>query len=253
MGFRAKVKDMLPAPVRDFVQRCRYFGLVEPMRTVRGDSLLSYLNLFFLQELAQRLAAENLRGDIVECGVYRGGSAGVLAYELLRDPTPRHLWLYDAFAGMPPAGANDDTKAQQIEGQFVGSDTQTRRILRRIGLPKERYDICVGWFDQTFPAAPRVPLALLHVDCDFYASVQLTLARFYPDVVPGGYVVLNDYGSFEGCRRATDEFIASLPERPSMTQIDRDAWFFRKETPWPDAVEPGTADERNRRFSPGDR
>ena len=52
-------------------------------------------------------------------------------------------------------------------------------------------------------------MSLLHVDCDFYNPVKLTLETFYPHMEPNGFVILNDYGGFAGCRAATDEFLGS--------------------------------------------
>jgi O-methyltransferase len=211
-----------------FAERVRYMGLPEPIRTVRRHSLLSYVNLFFLQELARRLETTGIPGDFVECGVYRGGSAGVLAYWAVRSRFDRKIWLYDAFAGMPPAcPEKDDDHSRSIEGQFVGSETQTRRILQRLGIPNSRYFIGTGWFDRTLPSSPVKSVSLLHVDCDFYEPVKLVLETFYERVMPGGYVVLNDYGSFEGCRNATNEFLAKIGYAGKPIQVDMDAYYFQ--------------------------
>jgi O-methyltransferase len=78
------LQKILPQPLLELAYTFRYFGFPEPFRTVRPYSLLSNLNLFFLQELAQRLDREEIAGNFVECGVYRGGSAGILGYEAIR-------------------------------------------------------------------------------------------------------------------------------------------------------------------------
>lgn len=224
------LKHLLPQPIREILYDWRYSGLPQPIRTVRPHTLLSELNLFFLQELARRLERSGTPGDFVECGVYRGGSAGILAYEAARSQCERKVWLYDSFAGMPVASERDGEASQAIAGQFVGSAAQTRRIMERLQIQERQYAIIPGWFDQTLPLAVKPPIALLHVDCDFYDPVKLTLETFYDSVVPGGYVVLNDYGYWQGCRIATDEFLQQIdPEgvlRP--LQIDPDAYYFQK-------------------------
>jgi O-methyltransferase len=203
----------------------------EPLRSVRPYSLLSNLNLLYLQELAIRLDRAGVKGDIVECGVYRGGSAGVLAYAAGRSPESRRLWLFDSFRGMPKASKHDDTYSHSITGAFVGSIGDTRCLVERNGLAPDRYEVVVGWFQDTFATANVEVVALLHVDCDFYDPVRLSLETFYPRLSEGGFVVLNDYGSFSGCRKATDGFLQQHFDdttRPNLVQIDGDAYYFCK-------------------------
>jgi O-methyltransferase len=225
---KAKLQKISPQPLLELAYDLRYFGLPEPFRTVRPHSLLSYINLFFLQELAQRLERQEIPGDFVECGVYRGGSAGVLGYEAMRSKLGRKLWLYDSFAGMPETVEKDDDSSRSLTGSYVGSEQQTRRIMHRLKVPEEQYRIVVGLFEDTFPVAERVEIALLHIDCDFYTPVKLSLEKFYEFVQPGGYVLLNDYGYFQGSRLATDEFISQLNHPVHLIQIDREAYYFQK-------------------------
>jgi len=211
----------------------RSFG--HPLSVVIPHSLVDPMNLAFLGKVCERLDATGVPGALVECGVYRGGSAGVLAHHAMRS-ADRHLWLFDAFAGMPAASEQDDDRAREIEGEFVGSEAQTRRILERVGMDPRRTHLEVGWFDDTFPGAETGTIALLHVDCDFYDPVKLTLETFYPRLAPGGYVVINDYGSYEGCRVATDEFLGSLDEDVVPAALDLHVVFFQKpgdEGRWP--------------------
>lgn len=118
--------------------------------------------------------------------------------------------------------------SHQIATGYVGSEANTRRIMRRLGVPEDRYRIVVGWLEDTLPGLDKPPVALLHVDTDFYDPVKLSLEQFYPHVSPGGYVVLNDYGVFAGCRRATDEFLAEHEPGVEVVAIDPVASYFRK-------------------------
>jgi O-methyltransferase len=244
-----RLHDSLPQPFKEAAENVRYFGLPDPIRTVRPYSLLTYINLFFLQELARRADDLGLRGDFVECGVYRGGSAGVLGYQAMRSAANRSLWLYDSFAGMPPASNMDDDYSRSIEGQFAGSEVQTHRILHRLGVTESRYKIIRGWFADTLPQADPRPVSLLHVDCDFYDPVKLTLETFYPHIEQNGFVILNDYGGFRGCRAATDEFLDKKAlEISSLSQIDHDAYYFQKLSP--DGVAQTAAGMSGQRCSP---
>jgi O-methyltransferase len=225
-ALRRLAEVVMPARIMDWLLELRHGSLPVPYRVVRPHSLVSNLNLLFLAELLRRVDASRTPGDVVECGVYRGGSAGVLAYHAVRSPFPRKVWLYDAFSGMPPTTDKDDDYSRSIVGQFVGSEKQTRRILSRLHIPTDRFQIVRGWFNETLPQAPVGQIALLHVDCDFYDPVLLTLKTFYPAVAPGGFLVFNDYGSFLGCRQAVDEFFEA--ESSNLIQIDSDAYYMVK-------------------------
>jgi O-methyltransferase len=199
------------------------------LRTVWPHTLLTPLNLLFLIELATRVSRLDIPGDFVECGVYRGGSAGVLGYSMTRlNGGARKLWLYDSFEGLPAAGPNDGEVDRQLEGEYAASEDDVRRILERLRVPPERFEIVSGRFEQTFERADPTTVALLHVDCDFYEPVRLSLETFFRRVSPGGFVVLNDYGTFPGCRAATDEFLARQGLEVEPTFIDHAAVFFRK-------------------------
>jgi O-methyltransferase len=222
-------RSRLPQALAERFQDLRLRGLPEPLRTVWPHTLLTPLNLLFLVELATRVNRLGIPGDFVECGVYNGGSAGVLGYSMTRlNGSARKLWLFDSFEGLPASGAHDREIDRQLEGDYAGSERQVRRILERLDVPKDRYEIAVGRFEQTFEQVETPAIALLHVDCDFYEPVKQSLETFFPRVSPGGFVVLNDYGTFPGCRAATDEFLARQGLNLEPTFIDQAAVFFQK-------------------------
>ena len=193
--------------------------------------MVTPLNLFFLHELMERLGRLRIEGDIVECGVYRGGSAAVLGWAMTKLDDQRRLWLFDSFAGMPPASERDGEYSQGLEGRFVGSVRETRALLARAGVPPERYRIIEGLYADVFPTLEPPPTALLHVDCDFYEPVKLVLDKFFPVLSPGGFVVLNDYGVYKGTKDATDEFLAAQGLTLEPIPIDPTAVFFQKPGP----------------------
>lgn len=210
-------------------RRGRRGGLSEPWRCAYPNSLVTPLNLHFLHELTARLKRLGVAGDIVECGVYRGGSAAVLGWSMMQlRESSRRLWLFDSFAGMPSAGDRDGELSHGLEGRYVGDEQLTRALLGRVGVPGERYEVVRGLFADTFPGVVTPPTALLHVDCDFYEPVKLTLEKFFPRVAPGGFVVLNDYGIYKGAREATDEYLARQGLAVEPVAIDPTAAFFQK-------------------------
>ncbi len=165
-------------------------------------------------EKAQALVAAGVAGDFVECGVLDGGTAALLAYAARHDA--RRVHLFDAWAGMPPATPEDGPGARKWEGEIVGSPARVARALKRVGANTDNIVIHRGWFEDTLPSANIGAIAFLHVDCDFFAPTSLVLETFLPRMVPGGIVQIDDYTSFEGCRRAVN---ATLERRPDLRLI----------------------------------
>jgi O-methyltransferase len=187
---------------RESVRRYRLF------RRVGTHTLVSRAKLNTLCTLIRRLDDERVPGAIVECGVFKGGAAALMAHE---SSGRREVVLFDSFEGLPPPGDRDGDIAagQYHSGWCAGTEDDVRQIFRRLGVLNDRVRLVKGWFDQTFPVTPVPPVALLHVDADWYDSVRLCLDTHFDRIAPGGYLVLDDYGRWEGCTRAADEFLAS--------------------------------------------
>ena len=197
-------------------------------------TLVGKARLRFLRDAARTCLWEDVKGCFVECGVWRGGSAG----EVLRILNPvREAYLFDSFEGMPKATEADvdfrGRSAAQLQNQglpLAGDEsdiTLCRKYLTSLGLDLGRVHIIPGWFETTFPhCVNRIPhIALLHVDCDWYESVKLTLTTWFPKVAAGGFVVIDDYGHWQGCKKAVDEYLPNA----RLTKIDRTGVWLRKE------------------------
>jgi O-methyltransferase len=216
-----------------------YFNLSSP-RAVRESLAKAYLfyrvrhhtltrpsRLNVLHGLVRTLDHEGLPGAIVECGVYRGGSAAVMASA---SRGRRDVHLFDSFQGLPPPGEKDGRLARENfhEGWCAGTSDDVRTLLRRLRFPESRLHLHVGWFHDTVPHARLPNIALLHIDADWYDSVMLCLRSLYDAVVPGGFVVLDDYGRWEGCTRATDDFLRERRLAGQVTVRNPPEHFFRK-------------------------
>jgi hypothetical protein len=209
------------AAVVDSARKHRLF------RRVRHHTLASRRHLNTLVELGRRIEATRAPGVIVECGVYRGGSAAVLA--VATSPS-RELYLFDSFAGLPPPGERDGGPAgtRYRAGWCAANPEDVQAIFDRLAIPRSRAHIIKGWFADTLQATSVPPIALLHIDADWYESVRLCLERFYPCVIPGGFVVLDDYGRWEGCTRAADEFLRSQDLGMPLDPRSPTGHFFQK-------------------------
>ena len=193
-------------------------------------TMLPRVKLRHMKLHLERLDAAGTPGAIVECGVYRGGSAAALG---LFSPK-RDLWLYDSFEGLPQPtekdigkrnlsapkkGERDVAKLVRAPGaplapigHCVAGVTEVLQFLTRtIGSPQGRLHLIQGWFEDTVAAEGPDKIAYLHIDGDWYESTKVCLEAFWPRVVPGGTVAVDDYGWWPGCKRAVDEFFAGLP------------------------------------------
>lgn len=190
------------AGVKDTARRVRLLS------AVRANTVVSRSKLNTLYSLARRIEAAGIDGIVAECGVFRGGSAALLA---AATSPARQVFLFDSFQGLPTPGEKDGLQARSRyrEGWCQGTTADVRAVCRRLGVADTRVHMVEGWFQDTLPAFQNVPVALLHIDADWYESVRLCLETFYDRVSPGGIVAFDDYGRWEGCTRAVDEFLSA--------------------------------------------
>lgn len=184
--------------------------LEEPFRSVFPYTQTFLARQQNLVRLCGMLEDDGVEGAIVECGVLDGGTAALMGAATKASGRPLHL--FDAWQGLPRSTARDGAEARKWEGQVVGSPHRVAEILERLGVHPSRVHFHRGWFHETFPHASIPRVAMLHVDCDFHEPTALCLERWYPHMAPGGFIQIDDYSSFQGCRLATDEFLARHPE-----------------------------------------
>jgi O-methyltransferase len=180
-----------------------YLNLARPYTLVSPD------RLYILLSLAAN--AVQLRGDFWECGVYKGGTARMLAEFLRRNAHPgTKLHLFDTFAGMPETNGEVDVHKK---GDF--SDTSLAAV-KQVVANQERVEFHPGWIPESFHGMPDRPIAMVHVDVDIYRSVWDCCEFIYPRLLVGGVMVFDDYGfpTCPGARKAVDEFFAGKPESP---------------------------------------
>ncbi|MBD1914959.1 Wzt carbohydrate-binding domain-containing protein [Phormidium sp. FACHB-322] len=186
------------------------FALLQPY------TLCSRGRLENMAQLSAQLNNQNIPGDFVECGTYKGGSAALLSKFL---NLGRQLWLYDSFQGMPSTSAKDGKDAADWVGKCVAEISDVKEILGYVSAPLEKCHIKPGWFQETFQQPLPEQVALLHCDADWYESVILVLNTFYDRIPRGGCIVLDDFGYWEGCREAFYEFCKQRDEKPLLERV----------------------------------
>ena len=223
------------------------------VRTVSQATMLPRGRLLSLYDQVAFCETVNLPGSLVECGVWKGGAVGLMALTLLQFGRPhRELHLFDSFQGicepdpevdgelaLAEVGYRPDLSSGVIKpvvGIYDsvgghGTVAECRSLIEeRIEYPAERVHYHVGWFQDTVPEArDRIgPIALLRLDGDWYASTKVCLDHLYDLVVPGGFVILDDYGTYAGCRKATDEFLSARGVTSYLHGVDRGCYYLVK-------------------------
>jgi O-methyltransferase len=185
--------------------------------------------------LCQRVLG--IKGDIVECGVWRGGMSAAMAEFSAGLSSPRMSLLFDSFEGLPLAGEVDgpaalawqsDTTSPDYHDNCTASDDEARAAMLRSGV--ETFRIVKGWFEDTLPKYssqdPRI--ALLRLDGDWYESTTICLRSLFQHVVPGGVVIIDDYGVWDGCTRAVHDFLAQSKATEAVRQTNLVSYLVKR-------------------------
>jgi O-methyltransferase len=213
------------------------------LEIVHAHSTASLERLATLWLQVRYLDRYRIQGDLVECGVWRGGAAGMMALAHMHSTAPyRNIHLFDSFQGMPePRAGVDGALALGDLDQNSGAlrpigylsaptiDSEDL-LLRKIGYPGHLVHHHVGWFQDTLASDGDSlgEISLLRVAGDWYDSTILPLQHLYSKVVSKGVIVIADYGAFEGSRRATDEFLNLQSEPIMLHHIDSHGRYWIK-------------------------
>jgi len=195
-----------------------------------GASMVGRARLDNLHHCIETVLADGVPGDIMECGVWRGGACVFAKAVLMARDAGRTVWLADSFAGLPaPEMAEDNVDLSTAKYPMLAIGQQrVRALFECLDLLDDRVRFLPGWFDETLPSAPVGKLAVLRLDADYFASTMTALDALYDRVQPGGFVIIDDYGVLEPARRATDKFRASRGIADPVEDIDGAGIFWRK-------------------------
>jgi O-methyltransferase len=188
---------------------------------IRPFTMTSLERIAALINAVTYLSNNKIEGDIAECGVWRGGSmmAVALTLKALGDSN-RSLYLFDTFEGMPPPTDHDMTNDGVSAQIQLGRDRKGRGIwceasledvqanLASTGYPPERIHFVRGKVEETIPATLPGHLALLRLDTDWYESTRHELTHLYPRLDRNGVLIIDDYGHWQGAKKAVDEYFA---------------------------------------------
>jgi O-methyltransferase len=198
-----------------------------------GLTMVGIQRLNNLQSCIEDILTNNVPGCFVETGVWRGGCS-IFAKAVLRQhrADDRIVWCCDSFEGMPSPSTVDlsiDSKSDFADREYlVATEEQVVNNFRKFGLLDSNVRFLKGWFRDTLPTAPISKIAILRMDGDLYDSTMDALNNLYHKISIGGYVIVDDYKSWKGCRQAVDEFRERGKIAERLTDIDAHAVFWKK-------------------------
>jgi O-methyltransferase len=210
----------------------RSLGKLELLLRVAPYTLMSYATLSTIHEIASSMEKRRTPGAWVECGTWNGGSAAIIGRISKRNPW-RHLWLFDSWEGLPEPTEEDvsfDGTTGQTGWAAGRQETAEQLLLERLRLPRRRIHLVKGWFEDTIPATKSAvgPISYLLLDCDWYRSTRFALDELYDQVIPGGFVLVDDYDHWKGAKTALDEFLARRGIDVRLHRVPPVAVYFQK-------------------------
>jgi O-methyltransferase len=233
----------IPFAAAAFVVKRFGFELVRPVDpaardqgldyTTDADTMIGTARLDNLQACVVDVLQRGVPGDLIETGVWRGG-ASIFMRAVLHayGVTDRTVWLADSFAGLPkpdpvryPADADDGLWKASV---LAVSVDDVKANFSAYGLLDDQVRFLIGWFRDTLPSAPIERLAVLRLDGDLYESTMDALTALYPRLSVGGYIIVDDYGAMESCRRAVDDFRADRGISDMVEWIDWTGVYWRR-------------------------
>jgi hypothetical protein len=215
------------------VQEARQLGQYferNPRKVGFAHTMIGRSRLENLQYCVTTALVDQVPGDLVECGVWRGGASifmrGILA---TRDVVDRTVWVADSFAGLPAPELPQDTLDLSAEQrpELVVTLERVRANFALYGLLDDQVQFLQGWFKDTLHTAPIEAIAVLRLDGDLYESTMSSLTALYDRVSPGGFVIVDDYTYLPMCRAAVDDFRRTHGIEEPMIEIDWTGVYWR--------------------------
>ncbi|MBI1984583.1 MAG: macrocin O-methyltransferase [Candidatus Wildermuthbacteria bacterium] len=225
-----------------FVNNIFHLGRLMLFLRISPYTMVEYKRLANACTVAEFLERNRIPGAFVECGVWKGGAIGLMAKVADKAKSGRKIWLFDSFEGLPEPTKKDgatastyaahrDSGALRSIEKCVGPLEDVKQLFFSVlKLNPENIIIKKGWFQDVLPKEKQSigPIALLRLDADWYESTKCILDNLYDNVVSGGYVLIDDYGHWQGCKKAVDEFLATRKLQVQLIPVDYAGVYFKK-------------------------
>ena len=198
-----------------------------------AETMIGLLRLNCIEMCVRSAIRDSVPGDLLEAGVWRGGATIYMRALLFAfgDPT-RKVWVADSFEGLPPPDsanfAQDATMDLSRYEELSVSLEEVQANFARYGMLDDRVRFLKGWFKDTLSTAPIESLAVLRLDGDYYESTIQGLEALYDKVSPGGFVIIDDYFTFEPCREAVQDFRVANTISDEIIPVDQGSIYWRR-------------------------
>lgn len=194
--------------------------------SVQDRTMTGHAKVYGLYHAVRYIIDQNIPGAIVECGVWRGGSMLAVTQTLERlGVADRDLYLFDTYEGMTEPterdihiGKHTSARAQLASGSrnswvwAIASLEDVKQGFEQVNYPPDRIHFVKGPVESTVPGQAPEQIAILRLDTDWYASTKHELRQLYHRLAPGGVLIIDDYGTWQGAKDATDEFVTATGE-----------------------------------------
>lgn len=202
---------------------------------VKDNTMTSGERIYSLIEAVKYVEQNNIKGDIVECGVWKGGSMMAVAETLIHlGKTDRNLYLYDTFEGMSEPTEFDKTYYGKSAADLLNiKESKTENLVWaystmetvRQGMESTKYPVnkiryIKGKVEDTIPSTIPENIAILRLDTDWYESTRHELIHLFPLLEKDGVLILDDYGHWQGAKKAVDEYIKEKNIKILLNRID---------------------------------
>ena len=207
--------------------------MIETCRAVKPFTMTSNERIFSLCRSVEYVVKHNIAGDIVECGVWKGGSMMAVARTLIAQGVTRKLHLFDTFEGMSAPTEADKTAYGHLAARTLAAGDrnsnpwwayspldEVKKNLLDTGYDQSQIEFVKGKVEDTLPANAPSQISLLRLDTDWYESTYHEMVHLYPRLSVGGVLIIDDYGDWQGARKAIDQYIAEKNLKVLLTRID---------------------------------
>jgi len=214
-------------------RRMRAAGMDWPRH---GLTMVGLDRLDDVQACVEAIVEDGVAGDLIEAGTWRGGAALLMRATLDTRGDERTVWVADSFQGFPASTAPDDGAMDLRPFDFLAvAEDEVRESFARLGCDRG-VRVVPGFFEDTLSALASERWALVRLDADSYEATHEALRWLYPGLAVGGYLIVDDYGSFAGCQRAVDEFRAEHAITEAIEKVDFTGVRWRRESATPIAT-----------------
>lgn len=184
-----------------------------------------------ISTIIETVIKEKINGDLVECGTWKGGTLAFMMKILDEHKIyDKKVYGFDSFEGLPKPNLElDGSHSHGWEGALKASIEDCLRAIEKVNVSENiRYEFIKGFFKDTLPKNNLNVISVLRLDGDWYDSTMDCLNHLYDKVENGGFIIIDDYGHWEGCKKAVDEFRIRRNITSELIQTDYTEFWWRK-------------------------